>query len=86
MKSWKTSCRKECKPPENPSDVASIIKHNTMVLFYEDEDPWSYMLRSILSNIGATTVKQIDVGGGVGYGLGWMVTSWECRWDSPSLA
>ncbi|NOD99195.1 hypothetical protein GS610_18480 [Ruegeria sp. HKCCD6228] len=53
----------EVEPPENPSDVASIIKHNTMVLFYEDEDPWSYMLRSILSNIGATTVKQIDVGG-----------------------
>ncbi len=53
----------EVEPPEDPSDVASIIRQNPMVLFYEDEDPWSYMLRSILSNISATGVKQIDVAG-----------------------
>ncbi|WP_298851182.1 flavoprotein [uncultured Ruegeria sp.] len=53
----------EVEPPEDPGDVDSIIKNNPMVLFYEDEDPWSYMLRSILSNIGATSVKQVDVGG-----------------------
>lgn len=51
------------EPPEDPGDVASIIRNNPMVLFYEDEDPWSYMLRSVLSNIGATSVKQVDVGG-----------------------
>lgn len=53
----------EVEPPEDPSNVQRIIDRNTMVLFYEDEDPWSYMLRSILSNIGATSVKQVDVGG-----------------------
>lgn len=53
----------EIEPPEDPSDVARIIATNPMVLFYEDEDPWSYMLKSILSNIGATTVKQVDVAG-----------------------
>jgi len=53
----------EVEPPEDPNDVASIIRNNTMVLFYEDEDPWSYMLRSILSNISAVGVKQVDVAG-----------------------
>ncbi|MBO9447983.1 flavoprotein [Ruegeria sp. R14_0] len=53
----------EREPPEDPSDVAAIVKNNAIVLFYADEDPWSYMLRSILANIGITTIKLIDVEG-----------------------
>ncbi|WP_109311317.1 flavoprotein [Ruegeria sp. AU67] len=50
-------------PPEDPSDVDQIVKNNPLVLFYADEDPWSYMLRSILANIGITDIKLIDVEG-----------------------
>lgn len=53
----------EHEPPEDPTDVARIVANNPIVLFYADEDPWSYMLRSILANIGITSVKLIDVEG-----------------------
>lgn len=53
----------EHEPPEDPTDVARIVATNPLVLFYADEDPWSYMLRSILSNIGITSIKLIDIEG-----------------------
>lgn len=53
----------EVDPPEDPYNVVRIIKTNPLVLFYEDEDPMSYMLKSVLSNIGATDVKLVDVAG-----------------------
>ncbi len=53
----------EHEPPEDPTDVARLIRENEIVLFYADEDPWSYMLRSILANIGITSVRLIDVEG-----------------------
>ncbi|MEW2919410.1 flavoprotein [Ruegeria sp. ANG10] len=53
----------EHEPPEDPTDVARIVATNPLVLFYADEDPWSYMLRSILSNIGITHIKLIDIEG-----------------------
>ncbi|WP_170379364.1 flavoprotein [Ruegeria atlantica] len=53
----------EHDPPEDPTDVARIVATNPLVLFYADEDPWSYMLRSILSNIGITSIKLIDIEG-----------------------
>ncbi|WP_170575417.1 flavoprotein [Ruegeria atlantica] len=53
----------EHEPPEDPTDVARIVATNPIVLFYADEDPWSYMLRSILANIGITSVKLIDIEG-----------------------
>nr|WP_255733393.1 flavoprotein [Ruegeria sp. Ofav3-42] len=53
----------EQEPPEDPSDVVRITKKHPLVLFYADEDPWSYMLRSILANIGITDIKLIDVEG-----------------------
>ncbi|MGV6802571.1 MAG: flavoprotein [Ruegeria sp.] len=53
----------ETVPPEDPSDVARLVAENPLVLFYDDDDPWSYMLKSILANIGATTARMIDVAG-----------------------
>lgn len=53
----------EVDPPEDPNDVASLIERNTAVLFYEDEDPMSYMLKSVISNIGATDVVLVNVAG-----------------------
>ncbi|WP_170356957.1 flavoprotein [Ruegeria arenilitoris] len=53
----------ETQPPEDPSDVARIVRENPLVLFYEDEDPWSNMLKNILANIGATGLKLVDVAG-----------------------
>nr|WP_302479289.1 flavoprotein [Ruegeria arenilitoris] len=53
----------EQEPPEDPTDVARIVLKNEIVLFYADEDPWSYMLRSMLGNIGITTARLIDIEG-----------------------
>ena len=53
----------EVEVPEDPSDVSRIVENTPIVLFYEDEDPWSYMLKSILANIGVTDIKLIDVAG-----------------------
>ncbi len=53
----------ERTPVEDPSDVSQIIKNNKIVLFYADDDPWSYMLKSILSNIGVTDLHLVDVAG-----------------------
>ncbi len=53
----------EHEPPEDPTDVARIVARHPIVMFYADEDPWSYMLRSILANIGITSVKLIDIEG-----------------------
>lgn len=46
-----------------PDDAPGIIEHNPIVLFYDDEDPWSNMLRNILGNIGVTQIAAIDVSG-----------------------
>ena len=51
------------EPEENESDFSHIISHHKLVLFYNDEDPWSYMLKSVLGNIGATELYSVDVGG-----------------------
>ncbi len=53
----------EREPHVDPSDVKYIIENNPIVLFYTDEDPWSYMLKSILANIGITNALLIDVAG-----------------------
>ncbi|TMV05631.1 hypothetical protein FGK63_16440 [Ruegeria sediminis] len=53
----------EREPAEDPSNVARMIAENPIVLFYSDDDPWSYMLKSILSNIGVTDVRLVDVAG-----------------------
>lgn len=53
----------ETEAPADPSDVARIVADTPLVLFYEDEDPWSYMLKSILANIGASKVRLVDVAG-----------------------
>ena len=53
----------ETEVPADPSDVSHIVADNPLVLFYDDDDPWSYMLRSILANIGASSVKLVDVAG-----------------------
>lgn len=46
-----------------PNDANSIVKHNTISFFYDDEGPWSNMLRNILKNIGVTKLAAIDVSG-----------------------
>ncbi len=53
----------EHEPPEDPTDVERIVNTHPIVLFYADEDPWSYMLRSMLANIGITSARLIDVEG-----------------------
>lgn len=53
----------EREPVEDPSNVTRLIAENPIVLFYSDDDPWSYMLKSILSNIGVTDVRLVDVAG-----------------------
>jgi len=49
--------------PKDPGDVARLISENTLALFYDPDDSWSYMLQSILSNIGVTEIFQQDVSG-----------------------
>ena len=44
-------------------DAPGIVQANTIALFYDDEDPWSNMLRNILDNIGVTELTAIDVSG-----------------------
>ena len=51
------------KPEENPLDFSYIIANHKLVLFYNDEDPWSYMLKSVLNNIGVTELHSVDVSG-----------------------
>jgi gamma-glutamylcyclotransferase (GGCT)/AIG2-like uncharacterized protein YtfP/glutaredoxin-related protein/3-polyprenyl-4-hydroxybenzoate decarboxylase len=54
---------KKIDPPENPLDFDHIISDHKLVLFYNEEDPWSYMLKSVMSNIGATETHNVDVSG-----------------------
>ncbi len=49
--------------PKDPGDVARLISENTLALFHDPGDPWSYMLRSVLSNIGVTEIFEQDVSG-----------------------
>ena len=53
----------EREPPKDPTNVAGIVAENPIVLFYDDEDPWSHMLQNILSNIGVTSLTLVDVSG-----------------------
>ena len=48
---------------ENPLEFNNIISQNKIVLFYNDDDPWSYMLKSVMSNIGITEIRLVDVSG-----------------------
>ncbi|MCA0873989.1 gamma-glutamylcyclotransferase [Seohaeicola saemankumensis] len=48
---------------KDPTDVAMIVEDAPIALFYDDEDPWSHMLRNILANIGITELRSIDVSG-----------------------
>ena len=50
-------------PEENPLDFNYIISNNKIVLFYNDDDPWSYMLSSVMSNIGVTEIHKVDISG-----------------------
>ncbi|MBH68408.1 MAG: hypothetical protein CMM58_08650 [Rhodospirillaceae bacterium] len=50
-------------PTENPLDFNYIITNNKIVLFFSEEDPWSYMLKSVMSNIGVTELQLVDVSG-----------------------
>ena len=36
----------------DPGDIPRLIRENTLALFYSEGGPWSYMLRTVLSNIG----------------------------------
>lgn len=53
----------ESEPPRDPGNVKQLIDDNKLILFYDDEDPWSYMLHSVLNNIGAEDLVEIDVSG-----------------------
>ena len=53
----------KANPDENPLEFNNIITQNKLVLFYNDDDPWSYMLKSVMSNIGITEVHLVDVSG-----------------------
>ena len=44
-------------------DVDQIIESRPLVLFHDEEDSWSYMLKSILENIGITELHTVDVSG-----------------------
>ncbi len=44
-------------------DVSDIVNAHPLVLFYSDDDPWSYMLQSVLANIGVTELHSINVTG-----------------------
>jgi gamma-glutamylcyclotransferase (GGCT)/AIG2-like uncharacterized protein YtfP/glutaredoxin-related protein/3-polyprenyl-4-hydroxybenzoate decarboxylase len=48
---------------ENVIDVGQLVQSKPVVLFYSDEDPWSYMVKSMLANIGVTDLHAIDVSG-----------------------
>lgn len=49
--------------PADPGDVARLIRETPLVLFHDADDAWSQMMRSILSNIGASSVVEVNVGG-----------------------
>lgn len=49
--------------PLDPGDVARLVKENTLALFYAEDDASSYMLRTVLKNIGVTEVYEHDVSG-----------------------
>ncbi|AXI54883.1 hypothetical protein C1J05_10595 [Sulfitobacter sp. JL08] len=53
----------EREKPRDPGDVQRLIDENKLILFYSDDDPWSYMLHSVLNNIGAEDLVEIDVSG-----------------------
>ena len=53
----------KANPAENPLEFNNIIGQNKLVLFYNDDDPWSYMLKSVMSNIGITEIRLVDVSG-----------------------
>ena len=53
----------KANPDENPLEFNNIITQNKLVLFYNDDDPWSYMLKSVMSNIGITEIHLVDVSG-----------------------
>ena len=53
----------ESEKPRDPGDVDRLIKENKLILFYSDDDPWSYMLHSVLNNIGAEDLVEVDVSG-----------------------
>jgi phosphopantothenoylcysteine synthetase/decarboxylase/gamma-glutamylcyclotransferase (GGCT)/AIG2-like uncharacterized protein YtfP/glutaredoxin-related protein len=48
---------------ENPLEFEYLITNHDLVLFYNDDDPWSYMLKSVLENIGVTELHPVDVSG-----------------------
>jgi gamma-glutamylcyclotransferase (GGCT)/AIG2-like uncharacterized protein YtfP/flavoprotein/glutaredoxin-related protein len=49
--------------PKDAGDVEQLISDNTLALFHDPGDAWSYMLRSVLSNIGVTEIFEQDVSG-----------------------
>lgn len=53
----------EREVPLDPGDVTRLIKENTLALFYADDDASSYMLRTVLKNIGVTEIFEKDVSG-----------------------
>jgi len=53
----------EREMPLDPGDVARLVQENTLALFYAEDDASSYMLRTVLGNIGVTEVYQHDVSG-----------------------
>ncbi len=53
----------KANPDKNPLEFNNIITQNKLVLFYNDDDPWSYMLKSVMSNIGITEIHLVDVSG-----------------------
>ncbi len=53
----------EKEMPRDPGDVQQLLKDHKLILFYDDEDPWSYMLHSVLNNIGAEDLVEVDVSG-----------------------
>ena len=53
----------ERAPVRAPDDAPGIVEDDPIVLFYDDEDPWSNMLRNILDNIGVTRITAVDISG-----------------------
>ena len=49
--------------PEDPGDVERLKKENKLIFFHSDDDASSYMVHSVLGNIGATEVVEVDVSG-----------------------
>lgn len=48
---------------EDPADIERLIQQNALALFYSAGASSSYMLRSVLSNIGVTEIFEADISG-----------------------